>query len=260
MRTYALLATLTSALCIVAPGNAFAHPPKADATAIAASIASPERPAADHERDAWAKPAVVLTLLGAHPGMQVLDYLAGDGYYSELLARIVGPKGRVTVYNNGGYAGYIGKELAERFNNRHVPNTQFKVAEIGSLKLAPKSLDAVLFVMSYHDVYFKPQGAAGPMGDAATMIGELRAALKPGGVVVVQDHVAAAGSDPAESVNKMHRIDPKAVIQAFEQAGFMLEARDDSFANAADDHSKLVFDPTIRHKTDQFLLRFRKIK
>ena len=56
-----------------------ASPAKADAAAIPASISSPERPAADRDRDAWAKPEAVLTLLGARPGMHVIDYLAGDG-------------------------------------------------------------------------------------------------------------------------------------------------------------------------------------
>jgi predicted methyltransferase len=250
--------TLSSALLAIAWCNAPAHPPKADAAAIAISIANPDRPAADRERDSWAKPQVVLNFLEARPGMQVIDYLAGDGYYSELLARIVGAKGRIIVYNNGGYAGYIGQELTQRFAGRRVPNTLLKVTEIADLKVPPGSLDAALFVMSYHDVYFAPQGAAGPMGDASTLVANLYTALKPGGSVVVQDHVANAGSDPVESVNKLHRIDPAVVKRTFEQAGFKLEAQDATFANTTDDHSKLVFDPAIRHKTDQFMFRFRK--
>ena len=96
------------------------------------------------------------------------------------------------------------------------------------------------------------------MGDAAQMVGALFTALKPGGVVVVQDHVAVAGSDPVESVQKLHRIDPQAVRRTFEQAGFRLDAEQDTFKNSGDDHTKLVFDPAIRHKTDEFLYRFRK--
>jgi predicted methyltransferase len=234
--------------------------PKADAAAIAAAIASPDRPQADRERDAWAKPQIVLTLLGARPGMQVIDYLAADGYYSELLARIVGTKGKVIVYNNAGYASFIGNKLAKRFEGHRVPNTLLKVGEIADLKLPANSLDAALFVMSYHDVYFTPQGASGPMGDAAQMVGALFTALKPAGVVVVQDHTARAGSDPVESVKQLHRIDAEVVKRTFEQAGFKLEAQEDAFKNPADDHSKLVFDPSIRHKTDQFLYQFRKPK
>jgi predicted methyltransferase len=253
----ALLASVVGALCW---NPALARPAKADASAIAASIASPERPQADRERDAWAKPQTVLTLLGARPGIQVIDYLAGDGYYSELLARIVGPKGKVIVYNNGGYASYVGQKLTQRFEGKRVPNTLLKVEEIADLKLPANCLDAALFVMSYHDVYFTPEGAKGPMGDASQMVGALFSALKPGGVVVVQDHIAKTGSDPVDSVQKLHRIDPEAVRRTFEQAGFKLDAQEDTFENPADDHSKLVFDPSIRHRTDQFLYRFRKPK
>jgi len=231
---------------------------KPDAAAITAAIASPERSADDRERDGWAKPDAVLTFLDARPDMHVIDYLAGDGYYSELLARIVGPKGEVIVYNNGGYAGFVGQELVKRFGGRRLPNTLQKVAEISALKLPEKSLDAALFVMSYHDIYYTPRGASAPMGDASQAVRALFDALKPGGIVVVQDHVASAGSDPLQSVQKLHRIDPAAVKQTFEQAGFALDAESDVFKNASDDHSKLVFDPSIRHKTDEFLLRFRK--
>lgn len=258
MKSPATLALLALVVLAFSGNPLLARSDKADATAITASIASPERPQADRERDAWAKPETVLTLLGARPGMQVIDYLAGDGYYSELLARIVGPQGRVIVYNSGAYASFIGQKLAERFEGKRVPNTLLKVQEIADLKLPARSLDAALFVMSYHDVYFTPRGATGPMGDPLQMVGALFRALKPGGVVVVQDHAAKAGSDPVESVNKMHRIDPEAVKRTFEQTGFKLDAQEDAFKNPQDDHSKLVFDPSIRHRTDQFLFRFRK--
>ncbi len=263
MRLSSFSATLTSFILVLGcttttAAAAAPKPVKADAAAIAASIASTERSAADRERDAWAKPDAVLTLLGARPGMHVIDYLGADGYYTELLARIVGDKGEVILYNNGGYSSFIGPNLVKRFEGHRVPNTLDKVAEIGELRLPADSLDAALFVMSYHDVYFTPHGAKGPMGDASQMVGALFTALKKDGVVVVQDHVAAADSDPAQSVQKLHRIDPEAVRRTFEQAGFKLDAEERTFRNASDDHTKLVFDPSVRHKTDQFLYRFRK--
>jgi len=254
----AVLASLVLGCACGAAAAATGHAAQADASAIAAAIASPERPAGDRGRDAWAKPQIVLTMLGARPGLHVIDYLAGDGYYSELLARTVGPAGQVIVYNNGGYASFVGPRLVRRFADRRLPNTLEKVSEIADLKLAPQSLNAALFVMSYHDVYYTPDGASAPMGNPAQMVQALFSALRPGGVVVVQDHVAVAGSDPTQSVDKLHRIDPAVVKRTFEQAGFRLDAESDVFANPGDDHSKLVFDPTIRHKTDQFLFRFRK--
>lgn len=261
MRFLASSLALSLVICTLSLDSAAAaagRPVKADKEAIAASIASSERPQADREQDAWRKPDIILTVLGARPGMHVIDYLAADGYYSELLARIVGPKGKVIVYNNGGYAGFIGQKLVQRFANKRVPNTVLKVAEISDLKLAANSLDAALFVMSYHDVYYTPRSYKAPMGNAPEMVGALFDALKPGGVVVVEDHVAQAGSDPADTVQKLHRIDPDAVKRVFEQAGFKFDVEDNSLRNPADDHTKLVFDPAIRHKTDQFIYRFRK--
>ncbi len=107
MRPSSISVALTSLILALSCHASWARPvkaaaPKADTAAIAAAIASPERPAADHERDVWAKPDVVLSLLGARPGLHVIDYFAGEGYDSELLARVIGPKGQVMVYNNGG--------------------------------------------------------------------------------------------------------------------------------------------------------------
>ncbi len=253
-----LSSLLVLTFALDAAALAAARPIKPDRQAIEASIASPDRPQADREQDAWRKPGVILSFLGARPGLRVIDYLAADGYYSELLARIVGPKGQVIVYNNGGYAGFAGQDLVNRFANKRVANTAFKVAEISELKLPARSLDAALFVMSYHDVYYTPRNAKAPMGDAAQMVGTLFGALKPGGIVVVEDHIAAPGSDPTDSVQKLHRIDPEAVKRVFEQSGFKFDGEDDSLRNPADDHTKLVFNPAIRHKTDQFIYRFRK--
>jgi predicted methyltransferase len=261
MRVLASIVALSVVIFSLTPEPSCAaakHPAKADKEAIAASIASTDRPPADREQDPWRKPDVILTFLGARPGMQVIDYLAGDGYYSELLARIVGPKGNVIVYNNGGYAGFVGQELVKRFANRRLPETMLKVTEIADLKLPPNSLDAALFVMSYHDVYYTQHNQKAPMGDAPQMVGVLFGALKPGGIVVVQDHIAQPGSDPTDTVQKLHRIDPEAVKRVFEQAGFKFDAEDNAFKNPGDDHTKLVFDPSIRHKTDQFIYRFRK--
>src|SRR5687767_15418447 len=67
----------------------------ADTAAIGKSIASPERTAADRERDAREKPAEILAFADLKPGMVVADIFAGGGYYTELLAGAVGPTGKV---------------------------------------------------------------------------------------------------------------------------------------------------------------------
>jgi predicted methyltransferase len=83
--------------------------------------------------------------------------------------------------------------------------------------------------------------------------------MKPDGIVGIIDHAGLPGNT-REIVNKLHRIDPAVVKADFEKAGFVLEATSDLLRNPDDDHSKLVFDPSIRGKTDRFVLKFRKPK
>ena len=84
------------------------------------------------------------------------------------------------------------------------------------------------------------------------------AALVPGGVVVVQDNIAAAGSDPTESVDRLHRIDPATVSRDFERAGFKFEGSSAVLSHAEDDHTEAVTSLAIQGRTDQFLHRYRK--
>jgi predicted methyltransferase len=130
------------------------------------------------------------------------------------------------------------------------------------LALEPASLDAALFVQTYHDLYWQPQDAEGkaswPVIDPAQALAKLVPALKPGAVVVVIDHVAPAGSDPVTTVDATHRMDPAIIKRDFEAAGLVFDAESPAFRNPADDHSASVFDEPIRHKTDQVMYRFRK--
>ena len=59
-------------------------------------------------------------------------------------------------------------------------------------------------------------------------------------------------------VDKLHRIDPAVIRADFERAGFVFDGESDLLRNAGDDHGKLVFDPSVRGKTDRVVYRFRK--
>jgi len=226
--------------------------------AIEAALASPDRPKADLEQDATRKPREILAFLGVAPGMRVLDAFSAGGYYTELLARVVGVKGQVVAYNNPPYAKFAAKGIAERYAGDRLSNVRQVTAEVGDLDLPPASLDAVLFVMSYHDLYWKPADGSWAGTDPALLLEKLHAALKPGGVIVVQDHVANAGGDTAQVVDELHRIDPAIVKQDFARAGFEFDGESSVLAHPDDDHQKLVFDPAIRGRTDQVVFRFRK--
>ena len=230
----------------------------ANDAAVKAAIASPDRPKADVEQDARRKPAEILGFLGVGPGMNVADMFSAGGYYTELLARTVGVKGQVIAYNNPPYAKFAEKGIAERYAGDRLGNVRQITADIEKLDLAPASLDAAMFIMSYHDLYWRPTDGSWPTTDPALLLAKLYAALKPGSAVLVEDHVANAEGDTSATVDKLHRIDPAVVKRDFEKAGFVFDAESKALAHPDDDHSKLVFDDAIRGKTDQFVYRFRK--
>ena len=123
----------------------------ADPSPIEKSIASPERTAADRERDKRDKPAEVMAFAGVKPGMVVADIFAAGGYYTELLAGVVGPSGKVLAINNIPYATYSKDDIKARFTEGRLGNVERRIVEASYMNIAPKSVDLVVIVMAYHD-------------------------------------------------------------------------------------------------------------
>ena len=92
--------------------------------------------------------------------------------------------------------------------------------------------------------------------DVARLNAAIFKALKPGGVFLVIDHAASPGSGLRDT-ETLHRIDPTPSDEV-RKAGFVFEAQSDVLRNPQDSHALLVFDPAVRHKTDQVVFRFRK--
>jgi predicted methyltransferase len=242
---------------------AFAQPTDAasaiNLSAVDAALAA-ERYPGDREQDARRKAREVLAFLEIGPGQRALDFYSGPGYYSELMSRVVGPSGAVLVYNNELYAQAAHHDLMKRFSRNRLPNSKLLRESSNYLKLEPASLDRVLFVQVYHDLYWTPRGSPDSMGDAQKVLTILRNALKSGGLVVVVDHVA--NETPRENLisvaNRTHRIDPRAVRYDFEQAGFEFAGESTLLRNETDPHTTSVFDSSVRNRTDQFIYKFRK--
>jgi len=241
------------ALSLLASGLAGA----ADPTLYEAAVAMTDRPAADRARDATRKPAEVLAFAGIEPGMTVLDMFSGGGYYTELLSYVVGPDGRVIAHSNEAYKQYVGDEFEQRYGDDRLPNVEILMAENNELSLDPESLDAIMLVLSFHDLYYADPENGWPKIDVAAFLAELHQALRPDGRMIVIDHYAAAGA-PSETGGTVHRIDPAIVVATMTEAGFELDARSDLLRNPDDDYEKVVFDPAVRGKTDRFTMRFRK--
>ena len=234
-------------------------PTESDASAYDAAVASAARPDSDRARDAGRKPAAVLEFLGVEPGMTVLDMFTGGGYYAEIIAGVVGEEGKVIAQSNQAYLSFVGDTFEERFGSGRLTNVEVLMAENNELTLEADSLDGVMLVLSFHDLYLSDPENGWSQIDGPAFLAELRKGLKPGGFVAVIDHYAEAGA-PTETGNTLHRIDPAIVMSDMEAAGFALDSRSDILRNPDDDLSRIVFDPELRGKTDRFIMRFKTLK
>ncbi|WP_225205492.1 class I SAM-dependent methyltransferase [Novosphingobium huizhouense] len=243
---------LVGAFALAQP--AAAAPKKAVAAdPVAAAIADTARSDDNRKLDEGRMPDKVLAFAGFRPGDAVADWGAGGGYYTELLADVVGPKGRVYAINSPAFAK---PEVWAAIGKAH-PNVLALLAPAQAQALAPASLDGIFAHLEYHDLYFVSEKYQHPALDVPAVLRNWFAAVRPGGRVVIVDHVGPAG-DPREVVEKYHRIDPARVRADLEGAGFVYEGSSDVLQRTADPHDIGVFDPAIRGKTDRFILKFRR--
>lgn len=213
--------------------------------AYAAAVADPARPAKDVFRDGRRKPAETLAFAGVAPGMSVAELIPGNGYYTRLLSRAVGPGGHVYTIPFGEPRAAMSKAIAE---DKAYPNVTLVAGSPARLG-APQPVDLVWTTQNYHDI----------RAGRAVLNKAVFEALKPGGVYFIVDHAAKPGAGAGDDVLlSLHRIDEDVVKREVEAAGFTLEAEGQFLRNPKDDRSRMVFDRELNRDTDQFVLRFRK--
>jgi predicted methyltransferase len=225
-----------------------------DYTAI---LNDPGRPAADKNDDAARKPAEVLAFMKVRPGETILEMEAGRGWYSDILSSAVGPSGKLIVQYPAEFT-YGEAAFKARTDAGRLKNATITVSPFDQLKAADNSIDKVIWILGPHEIYYTPRNAQpGALGDVRKTYADIVRVLKPGGEFIAMDHAAAAGA-PTSTGQTIHRIDPAVVLASAKEAGLKFIDKSDVLANPADDHSKMVFDASLRRHTDQFLFRFRK--
>lgn len=213
------------------------------------ALAVPERSADNKARDADRKPIETIQFLGVRNGDVVVDMIAAGGWFTEVLSAAVGPRGHVYMQNPP----FFPETEAEKALLRRLGNAESVRVPLAQAGIAAKA-DVVVTAMNLHDIYngFGNQPAGEPA--AVEFLKTMYAALKPGGVLGVIDHVGVAGQDNA----KLHRMLPQQARDALTKAGFTIEAESKLLAHPADDHTKPVVEASVRGHTDQFLIRARK--
>src|SRR5262245_9865802 len=226
--TMAFFVSFTTMLMLL--GCASSGPGK-PSPAITTAIASPDRPKDDVVRDVQRHPDAILAFFDVRPGMQVVDFIAGGGYYTELLSRVVGPTGKV-------YTTYL---APARIEGGRLPNVT-AMGEGPWTVIAAGTIDVVFTAQNYHDIV----GRNIPRGP---ILAQIKTVLKPGGIFAVSDHSAPEGSGVRDA-NTTHRIDEKVVRDEVTAAGFELVDETDVLRRPDDPRTARVTDPVIRGNTD----------
>jgi len=221
---------------------------------ITAAVNDPARKE-DSTNDARRQITAVMVFAQVKPGDKVLELIPGTGYWTRVFSGIVGPKGHVyTVWPDETmkFASKSFPEWQKLVATPHYANVSLLRQPAAHLSV-PEPVDLVFTSQNYHDLH---DPFMGPV-DMLSFDKQVFAALKPGGLFVIIDHVAPAGSGTSDT-NTLHRIDPAVVKKEVEAAGFVFDGESDVLRNPADPHTIKIFDPAIRGHTDQFIYRFRK--
>jgi predicted methyltransferase len=218
----------------------------------AAVLADPVRSDEDRGRDAARHTAETLAFARVGPGQKVTDMMIGGGYFTRAFSVAVGSRGRVTAWQPAEFIAFqdsYGEALTAADALANVDGIR---PSIGA-PVFPAGQDVVFTAQNYHDLHLNVM----PADAAARVNTAVFQALKPGGFYVIIDHHAVAGA-PLTAADTVHRIDIEAVKREVLAAGFVLDGESDILANAADPLTASVFDSSIRGRTSQFMLRFRK--
>jgi predicted methyltransferase len=220
------------------------------------ALAHSGRSEKDLKRDSIDHPADILRLTGIKSGMRVADVLAGDGYYSELSSYLVGPTGKVFLINNTAFDQWS-DNLQARLSANRLPNVEHRTLDLNHMNLQSGSLDAVLLIKVYHDLYWVDTEGHWPKIDVGAVLEQLVRALKPGGVLLLVDHSAKAGTGSGDA-SRLHRIDEEFAIKDFEAHGLKVVAKSELLRRPDDARDQLTYQGPMVGKTDRFVVLFRK--
>ncbi len=224
-----------------------------------AAVAHAGRTEADRKRDELDHPAEILRLAGIKPGMKVADVLAGDGYYSELLSHVVGPKGHVLLINNAAFDHWSDEGWRARLAHNRLPNVEHRTVDINHPELGTGTLDAIFLIKVYHDLYWVDSAheTPWPQVDTAQVLDQLARALKRGGTLVIVDHSAKPGSGSSVA-GSLHRIEEAYTRRDWESRGLKVVASSDVLRRTEDARDQITYKGPMLGKTDRFVLVFRK--
>lgn len=215
------------------------------------------RTEADKARDGDRKPQATLDFIGVEAGATVLELEAGGGFFTPILAEAVGAEGMVYMQNPAVFASFWGGGDPPRLAALPDQVSYLESDFDDFSNIADGSVDVVTWFQGPHEIWYAPEGMTEQLADPDKTFEEISRILKPGGVFIALDHAAPTGA-PESTGGTTHRIDPNVIDKLAASKGLSKVEESDLFANPEDGMETNVFDPSIRGKTNQFLIKYEK--
>ncbi len=247
-----LVATLATSIFLVV-----ASATQVNADVYDDAVAATARPAEDRARDTGRRPGDVLKFFGISAGQTVVDISSGGGYYTRMVADIVGADGKVIAQNN---ARRVNEERMAELVAMYEPygNVEVDLTPTAQLAMPDNSVDAVLLFLIVHHWHFnQEQGEVTPAGSKANYANILRM-LKPGGTFAIVEHLAPEGLT-REASAALHRIPAATAVSDITDAGFVLSAESDLLADHPEDDITIYWrDNTPSGQTQRIVHKYTK--
>lgn len=222
------------------------------------AVNNSNRPQEHVAKDKLRDPAIALKFAGVKPGMHVMDFFTGAGYYAFLMSDIVGPEGEVIAQNPSQLYTLFKKfrlQVDQVKSNPHFKNVRWlDIPNDDMSAIASNSQDLIMSHLVFHDAFWIG-------GDPHKLVQEFYRILKPGGSVVIIDHAAPVGSGDSDAIDRkgIHRIEEQFVVKMFLKAGFKLQERSNAFKRSYDDGTKPFWSKELKGKqTSRFMIKMVK--
>ncbi|MEM0930639.1 MAG: methyltransferase domain-containing protein [Pseudomonadota bacterium] len=192
---------------------------------------------------------------GLKPDQSILELEPGKGWFTDILLRLIGPKGHLTAQQPALLDGFFGKDVSKKIKRGGRKNVTYSNAPFTEMAAGDATMDRVLWVQGLHEIWFEPKPGV-TFGDAQAIFSEVKRVLKPNGMLFVVDNLAKSGT-PQPEASQLHRSEPKLLATIIEEAGFsLMHADPDWIVSEVDTLDVPTFTPGIHLRTSQHMQKY----
>ena len=225
-------------------------------TDIEAILAAPDRSPEDRAMDGPRRVSDMIAAAGLKPNQSILELEQGKGWFTDILLRLIGPKGHLTVQQPALLDGFFRKDARKLVQRAALPNAHYSDAPFTKLSAADATIDRVLWIQGPHEIWFEPKPGV-TFGDPQAIFAEVKRVLKPDGMFFVVDNLAKSGT-PQPEASELHRSEPKLLATMIEEAGInSMGADPDWIVSEVDTLDVPTFTPGIHLRTSQHMQKYR---